>query len=67
MDAMSHKIFRNSNLYKVGQFYRQFGVLLTNPNTTIEELVEFVDKHNLKIDFKLSRKENGSPDTSSTT
>lgn len=43
--------FKESEIYKAGKFYEQYGLLLQNPNTTLDELVEFCFIHERKIEF----------------
>jgi len=46
--------YGESEIYKRGKFYEQLGLLMQNPNSTLDEIVEFAFLHGLNIQISIS-------------
>lgn len=49
--------YDETDMFARGQLYMEYGTLLCNPETTLEDLVRFGLKHNLDLQFRMAQLE----------
>jgi hypothetical protein len=53
-----HSVYEIGKKYRdFGNAYREIGLLMMSPNTTLKELADAANKHNLILEMRLLRKE----------